>query len=271
MTDGHSIEEAALRYVDRANQGRLREAIDGFRELIVEAEREDDEANLALLWDCLGDSLARARDFDGAVESYRESIALDRDPVGFAQSYRGLGIVYHLAGDVVRARDSFDEALAALRQTEQPEADHERVVLFCGIGSMYEHHADFTKAIDAYEKARAIAEKGGNERDLALCSRHLGSVHKEQGDLDAAENYLRQAADLLDDIGDSASMERITLHNLLGAVTEDRGDVASAIESYRAAMDLADRIDFPPGRMESLRRLGSAEAARGQFQRASES
>ena len=105
--------------------------------------------------------------FDGAEESYREALAIDREH-GFEE---GLAIDYACLGEVYQAREQ-------VRRSRR---------LFIA-------------------RRLAIYEKLGHGEGIANQYGNLGTIHAMRGDLDEAENMYRQALATNEELGRKEGM-----------------------------------------------------------------
>jgi len=70
-----------------------------------------------------------------------------------------------------------------------------------GLGKVNIFLADYSKAIEYYEQALAIAREIGDRRGEALTSWNLGLAHEKEGDLDLAAKVIQVCVDYEREIG----------------------------------------------------------------------
>jgi tetratricopeptide (TPR) repeat protein len=226
----------------------------------------DDEAALSDLHGRLGEILERRGDVAGAIECYKEALALDtaqKDWLGVAADQRRLGSAYQRSGDHRWAQAAFTEAEAALRHVDDTGA---RIDLHLQVGLLHEERAKYSDAEDEYRHALSLARDGEDTLRTAHALSQLGSVNRKQGESSEALEHLRQALSLAERA--NAKLILIEIQNMLGATLEDQGHSNQALEHYRAARDIAYSIDHMPGKAATLRRMGSAHAHKGDLSEA---
>jgi tetratricopeptide (TPR) repeat protein len=231
-------------------------------------------------WFTLG--LAQADvDLDGAVDSFRRALALDRR---HALAHYNLALVLYHADRLQPALDELREALAI---QPRPEVHYTTGIVFW-------HQGDLDRAVKALGDAVA-ANPAYGDAHLAL-----GTIFKARGDLKRAVSALRRAIELGPDLpaphivlaqtlalaGDEAGARRessdadrlsarsqqaqeAAAWTAVGAQKLDAGDAAAAADCFRRATQAFD--GFAPAHYQlgrALERLGQHEAARAAFARA---
>jgi tetratricopeptide (TPR) repeat protein len=254
--------------------GRSAEGIARARASAAEAPQDAER------WFTLG--LAQADvDFDGAIDSFRRALALDRR---HALARYNLGLVLYHADRLQPALDELREALA-IQPT--PEVHYT-------VGIVYWHQGDLDRAVKALGDAVA-GNPGYADAHLAL-----GTIFKARGDLKRAAAALRRASELRPDLpaphivlaqtltlaGDEAGARRESSEadrlratsqqsqeaaawTAVGAQKLDAGDATAAADCFRRATQAFD--GFAPAHYQlgrALDRLGQHEAARAAFARA---
>jgi CHAT domain-containing protein len=149
------------------------------------------------------------------------------------------------------------------------------------------------------QRSRALAERAGAKRGVALADNNLGVAYHRLGDLDLATKYLDEAASIAEKLGDPANLVRVLIHEGETALDlgEDakakdylerarrmvapgkdkdwtvralvdlsmlalaKGDSNGAAELNRAAGELADRIKDKPSEIKQKVQAGEIAAA----------
>ena len=125
----------------------------------------------------LGRALMQAQDTDGAITALRRALALQPD---LAEAYNHLGDAFADRGDDTTAVAHYRQALAL--QPDYTEAHNNLAVAL-------HRMRDLAGAKDHYEHTLALRP------DLAQPLSNLANLAREQGHLDAAIGYCRQALD----------------------------------------------------------------------------
>lgn len=125
---------------------------------------------------------------------------------------------------------------------------------------------DFRGARGAYELAIALAERFGDEVNLASALIGLGSVHGRQGDYGAADERLRAGLAVAEAIRD---VERIdaALHNL-GIVHRLQGNYEAALAYYQRVVALAEETDRMHVLGPTYNNIGVVHLFRGSYRAA---
>jgi tetratricopeptide (TPR) repeat protein len=162
-----ALYDAAAQVIDSSN---LEGGIPALKELI--RTQRPTQPNFYLE---LGDAMRHAGDLSGAIDSYRQALALD--PLS-SRAQRRLGVALEGAGKA-------DEALAIMKTATEREPGnvlfwYERALIEARSGSADMAIADLRKALEL-------------EPDVADAQNSLGSLLAQKGDIRAAESAFRAA------------------------------------------------------------------------------
>jgi LuxR family maltose regulon positive regulatory protein len=274
----------------------------------VEEKMQAAEAALALASRSAG-SDDEARDLTGQIASVRATLAVVRyDPdVAIVQARRALehlhpdnsasrtraiwslGAAYQLQGDRAIARQVYREAMA-IRQ--KPGDTYFTIMATTGLGQIQESDNQLHEAAESYRRSLQLF---GDQEPPNASEEFIGlaRIYYEWNDLEAAEQYGRQSAQLARQY-DRAIDRYISGEVLLARAKLAQGDVAAAaamvaeteqsalqnnyahrlpgiaalqvlvhlrLGQVAAAAQLAQQYDLPLGRARSLLALGDAAAA----------
>lgn len=106
----------------------------------------------------------------------------------------------------------------------------------------------------------------GNQMRQSSTLATLGFIVRQQGDLDEAEGYYKQALDLARARHDKRG-EAARIHNL-GTVALQRGDLDRARALYTEALELRRALNESGGMSATLRSLGALAAEQGDWEQA---
>ena len=191
-----------------------------------------------------------ARDYDTA----RDLLAEARDRyerlgrrVGVANAERELGAVLEQVADDTGARRHYLNAFAAYLRAGRRigAAQVARRVGHLDLIAGLEDRAALARAGRRFAQALRL---GGNEpTNAALTTLFQGQLARQQGDLDAAECLLDEAAQRYASIGEAQDVARDLSHVALeyGLVARDRGEPAKAISLFREALGALREADDP--------------------------
>jgi class 3 adenylate cyclase/tetratricopeptide (TPR) repeat protein len=212
-------------------------------------------------------------------------------------------LALHADGDVARAHDLADEALAALPEDAltglyDAHALITTIYWWLGNGEGATRHAeamldlaqragrpeleslaqtqlsaiagvcgDVDRAVALLEQAEALAETSGSREAMGYALAVHGRRFEEaQGELDDAEDYLRRALDIFDEIG-AAGRHGWTLSNL-AFVYRQRGELAEAEKTFREAVSRLRRTHEQGFLVEAERGLAEVLVERGKVDEA---
>ncbi len=170
-------------------------------------------------------------DYAGALTSY-ETAAADGAPEELAAIEHRLGQVHHRRGDWTLARSHFEAALAAA-----PENDKAIRARVCADLSLTERDGgDPVRAAELAERARAMAEAGGDLRALGQAHNLLGALATSDGATGEALDHLGRSLAIAEETRDQSA--RVAALNNLALAHRARGELERAIELTHTALAL---------------------------------
>ena len=126
----------------------------------------------------------------------------------------------------------------------------------------------FTRAIDIFEQALAIARETGDREGEAIDLSNLGNCYADLGQIPRAIELYEQALAIARETGDREG-EATCLGNLANSYS-DLGQIPRAIDLYEQALAIAREIGDRAGEASHLGNLGNRYAELGQTARAIE-
>jgi two-component system, NtrC family, sensor kinase len=167
-----------------------------------------------LLLDQLGRSLMYSQPGE-ALKYAQEGLALAKA----AQFKRGEARLLNRKGIVLRLIGRYDQALEAhLAAAQLAEANHDTEALarsYNGMGIVYSERKDSRRAIDYFQKTRAIATQRTDNELQRLALSNIGSDYARLNQLDSALHYTRAAYNLTRQVNAAdAQIELLTLGNI---------------------------------------------------------
>lgn len=267
---GGGWESERAQGADYAQRGELSKALDLLTQAFDHYRSTGEEDQVPSFHAEIGEVQLELGHLDDAIGHFKQALGISQerhDAVALAGAHRRLGKAYQEKGAFNRAEESYREADRAL---EAREDQAERALLHLNWGSLLEDLAHHTKARDEYKLALGIFQSGRDLHGEIAARRHLASALQELGAANEAEQELLMALSLLERQGDTDKPELIEVKNLLGGVIEDQGRTGDALKLFREAHILADALGIGPAKVESLRRMGSALAVRGELNEAAD-
>lgn len=117
------------------------------------------------LWNELGNLYFLSGSFDQAIHAYTRSISLDKD---YGRPYGNMALTYVQKGKFAEAIDLYLRGINLLTEKE------EKAMCWYKLGNVYRHLKEYRQAVDAYQKADALApgfqemDATGNKADALL-------------------------------------------------------------------------------------------------------
>ncbi|MFW9917040.1 MAG: tetratricopeptide repeat protein [Candidatus Thorarchaeota archaeon] len=139
-----------------------------------------------------------------AEEIYLECLDVrkrETDMLGVAVCLMNLGVTYIEAGNLAKAIDHFEEAIAISKEYETLDAKSILATALNNLAGCYRNQGELEKAEPLYfesiEVSRSIAKQDG----IALCLTSLGILAFAMGDLETAKARLTESQQLWQELG----------------------------------------------------------------------
>lgn len=195
-------------------------------------------------WECAvvhqirGALLMSTDRFQQAEHEYRAAqetfIRID-DPIGVAESGRGLGEVLRMLGRYSEAVDYLQEVLNICREAND-QLGQARTLLDLGNCHRIVHlDADAGRELAG---ALAIFTRLGDDFERARALRALGNLHRQRGELDESDRRLREALRIFEsfEISPGDSYWAACTGYVLGKLHLERGEHAQAAEQFESTL-----------------------------------
>jgi diguanylate cyclase (GGDEF)-like protein len=168
------------------------------------------------------------------------------------------GQVREYAGDNVRAKALYDEAVGVAEATDDEEMLASALFMR---GYLRSVQGELAAALMDLRRAHQLFLKQGRTARVANTVNAIAIAYNRMGDHAQARDYYHQS--LAAQVAQNARRDQaVTLHNL-GRATENLGDLDAARGHYEAALALSREIDFPRGEAYAMRGLASLANTRG--------
>lgn len=203
----------------------------------------------------MGKYYEESEDFVLAAQYYQAGLDLDRssdDVIGQVRARRNLGRVFRKKGESARASEFF----AAARASFPREDDVEMAALWTEEGHLAMEGAepDYSEAIHCFNRALEIATEDCDERAIAVAKRNLANALRENNELRAAEELLREAIPLLEERGDLRELDEA--YDDLGQVLLEQDRYEEAQDALLRSLDLDRQLGTVRSQSRSLLLLG---------------
>ncbi len=197
------------------------------------------------------------------VELHERLLGKLSDPEQKRVSLGNLGNAYYSLGQVGRAIDCYQQALAIAREIGNRQDEG---VWLGNLGLTYADLGQVAHAIDHHQQALAIAKETGNRRSEGSQLGNLGLAYADLGQVERAIDHQQQALAIAKEIGDRRG-EGNRL-GALGSAYAALGQVERAIDHQQQALAIAKEIGDRQGQGGNLGNLGNRYAGLGQVERA---
>ncbi|HEX6738778.1 MAG TPA: tetratricopeptide repeat protein [Vicinamibacteria bacterium] len=138
-------------------------------------------------YDSYAELLMKMGRFAESIQNYEKALAADKN---FVASYIGIGHDQVFMGQPEKARETYARLTAVARTNGE-----RRQALF-QVADSYVHEGQYQKAVEAIEKASALAEADGDKGTLPGDLNFIGNILVEAGQPDAALARFRKAVAL---------------------------------------------------------------------------
>jgi tetratricopeptide (TPR) repeat protein len=165
-------------------------------------DQETDESEKAPIYNQLGLSMYKQKDYKQALTYYEKSLeikqkTLPANHINLAHSYSNIGSVYVDLGDFSKALSSYEKALH-IKQQSLPPNHADLAASYNNIGLVYDNMGDNSKALSFYEKALEIKQQSlpANHPDLAVSCSNIGLLYEDMGNYSKARSFHERAMDI---------------------------------------------------------------------------
>ena len=249
---GSVLNNSGIIYKQRGNYAR---AIDCYMESIRIREEISEQKRMAKTLNNVGTIYQLQGDFNKALEFYGKSLAIkvkeDDDP-GIASTTLNIGNIYLKKADSARAKGDSSFALEqdkiALEHFERSKAIYERLGVMRGvalnlvnIGIVHSKSGDYESAIAAQDSCYKIGEKSGNKRLMASSLKFKGRYYLDLKKYSQAIDFSKRACDLSNEAG--YIMIEKSAANILYKAYKQIGQHKKALEMYELYSVLKDSIN----------------------------
>ncbi|MCK0103369.1 tetratricopeptide repeat-containing sulfotransferase family protein [Pseudohalocynthiibacter sp. F2068] len=219
------------------SQGQLQQV------LLVAMQMLEQYRNSATLYNVLGAANAGLRQFDAAIDSYKQALKIKPD---YAEAYSNMGNALRNKGDIDSAIDSYKQALKI--KPDYAEA-------YSNLGNALKNKGDLEAAIESYKQSLKL------NPDYAEAYSNMGNAQQDKGDLGVAIDSYKQALKLKPRFAEA--------YYNMGKVLKEMGDLEAAIDSYKQALKIRpDYAEAHSNMGNALKDLGDPEAAIDSYKQA---
>jgi tetratricopeptide (TPR) repeat protein len=243
---------------------------------------------------------------DEKGEEHLELLATHLREGGNAQK---AGLYFFSSGNLARQRYAHKRAITLYESALGCLGEFDavlRIELHHNLGDVYQASGNFDKAVENFEKMKAMAYRLNSMSKSGAAHNRIGRVHRESGRLDEALRYLgtglalfqhagdeRGVSSSLDDIGKvhwlkgsyvlahNQMMEALEIrqrlgdlrsialsYNNIGLVKQDSGNYEEALNYFTESLRLRREVGDITGTIVSLNNLGTVYEDKGEHEKA---
>jgi tetratricopeptide (TPR) repeat protein len=175
-----------------------------------------------------------------------------------------LGVLYRSQGDVIKAEQMFQDALAQI--TDEPELLSIKASLLHELGVLYNGLGNSEEAITLYQQSLELTERIGNVQGKAATLHQMAGIYSDQGDVEKAIALYQQSIEIEERIG-NVQGKASSLHQM-AIIYANQGDVEKAITLYQQSLELKERIGDVQGKAATLHCMAIIYANQGDVEKA---
>jgi CHAT domain-containing protein/tetratricopeptide (TPR) repeat protein len=157
---------------------------------------------------------------------------------GWVKGLNCVGVVSSISSDVLKALESFDQALAIW---PAERADDIAADTLLNLGYLHSNLGNMELSLNCYKSALAVWQTINNQQKQAFTLTAMAGVYALQGEKQTALNFHNQALKLFQTMG-NRNGEAATL-NGIGYFYDALGDRTEALRRYERALELFRSID----------------------------
>ena len=222
----------------------------------------------------LGSVQSFTGDYDGAINSYRTALELERVtpqanlPMAISEIMRRIGRVYERHGDYAEALHWLEDGLTALERHSTPPLPEERARLFNDIGWVHYRRGEFDQAYQWRMRSLEVVEGTEHHSELASTYAGLVALCTRTGDWERALTFGEKGLRLRETIGDTAGVSQS--HTSLGAIAVERCDWDRGLYHFEQALEIKQKIGDIGGISRLYSNLGFLYMEKGDYAQARE-
>jgi len=135
-------------------------------------------------------------------------------------------------------------------------------------GNLYWGQGRYNKALKLWKKALSTREDIGDKRGIAASLHNIGEVYRHKGELDRALEHFKDSLEIERKIGNKRGIA-ISLNNL-AIIYKNKGELDQALEHYQKSLEIKKKIGDKKGIGTSLNNLATVYKNKGELDRALE-
>lgn len=230
-----------------------------FYQMALEHLEEDEEIvdtkmKMAEIYDIMGE-------YDKTLENYENLLEMVEESRTRADIYRKISEVYYKLDE----RKKTEKAIELGLKEVEGEKCIEEVKLRSSLGWLTLKNADYKTAHSIMFQVLEDVKELDDKKELGQTLHRIGTIYWYKGDLDEALEYLKQAKEVRESIGDIQGASDTT--NNIAIVYHDLGKIKEAEENYLEMMENEQKIGDNYGIALAYNNIGNLHLDKGEVEK----
>ena len=167
-------------------------------------------------------------------------------------------------------RNQIQETKEFIKKVERKEHPKNSLLasLYFKLGEQAYKASDLELSLEAWEKAKRLYQKIGDERNLSATLGNIGLIYQDKGDLDEALKYYKEALKIHREIGYLQGVGNWLAN--IGLIYQAKGDLDEALKYYKEALKIFREIGYFQGIITVLGNIENVYNIIGEKEKAEE-
>lgn len=133
---------------------------------------------------------------------------------------------------------------------------------FHNYGNMLLLIGEYEEALDKFNQSLKIAEKLGDQRNIARTLHQIARIHQDKCDYEGALDKFNQSLQIFEKLGDKVGTAK-TLHNV-AIIHQDKGEYEEALNKYNRSLEIEEKLDDQRGIAQTLHQIANVHFSKGE-------
>jgi len=232
-----SLQAEALRAIGMSlyQMGDVTEATEKLNLSLVLFREANDRQNEAMVLMELGLAYMSTGRYQQSLHYYEEGLEYWREMhnrIREATLQNNLGVLHHLMGNYERAASHFEEGLSHAKQSGYARMES---YILCGLGDLYSDLGATNAALDAYQRAKIIAQQIDYRFLLLYINLAEAAQSRRKNNFEQAHEFSKTAERLVKE--SNSRYESALWHIEVGHLSNAEGKHVEAIQQYKLATE----------------------------------
>jgi len=298
-------------------------------------EKADEKLKAVEYYNKAGIEAERQYAHDNAIDMYKRALKICQDEKKKKNLSLKLSEIYHVVGELEEARQILESLIGQLEDVEvkqkvfsklsqiltkqgkyeealdkvdeglslSQEDNDLKCKLLNSKGWIYFNRGKFELAEQTFNEEKEIAEKTGDEKEIAQAFHDLGTVKSQKANYNEALNFLNEAINLMKNTDEKKGLSKsfmnmgniyYLLHDLdeaqkyyekslkikkeigdkiglansfnnIGVIHYEKGEIEKALTKHKRSLEINEKIGDQSGKADSLNNIGLIYQQKGMF------